>query len=358
MSRMSGSILMVGSVPLATPEEVFRACGRYVGRYVSCLPDGEVFPRTLWIGYLARYVYDGHPDVVTDQALPTEREQGGASGGHNPATKWRFRLKPGAGVPHFETGYADFALESYETFLKVRGEGAIPPEVRFQVCFPTTGAGFVSYFEDTADWPRMTKAYQDAFGRDIARILERIPAKDLAIQLDFCPEIRDIQDALPWSPHRDGKFETWVDGVARLADMVPGEALLGLHWCYGTMGGWPMIRLDDLALCTRLTNAAVGAIKRPVDFVHMPVLRHADDAYFAPLRELESDGAKVYLGLLHHTDDVATNLARIATARRHLAGDFGVASVCGYGRLSPEDTNTAFALHAAIGAELASAKGR
>ncbi len=352
MTRMTGPILMVGSVPLETPEAVFRTCGKYVGPYVSCLPDGEVFPRTLWVGYLARYVYDGHPAVETVQRLPVEQEWLG----HKKSDKWRLKLKPDAGVPHFETGYADFALESYETFKKVRDDGAIPPDVRFQVCFPTSGAAFISYFEDTSDWPAMTEAYEDAYRRDLTRILDRIPAEDLAIQLDFCPEIRDILDALPWSPHVEGKFDRWVDAVARQSAIVPEAALLGLHWCYGTLGGWPMIKLEDLSLCTRLTNAAVERIGRPVDYVHMPVLRHADDAYFAPLRELAPGGAKTYLGLLHHTDDAATNWTRIETARKYLAGDMGAASVCGYGRLSPEDTQKAFELHAAIGAELAAGR--
>jgi hypothetical protein len=353
MTRATGPILMVGSIPLPTPEEVFRACGKYVGPYVSCLPDGEVAPRTLWVGYLARYVYDGHPDVETVQRLPVEREWNRPER----ATKWNFRLKPGVGAPHFETGYADFALESYAVFKRVRDAGAIPAGVRFQVCFPSPGSAFLSYFEDVSDWPAMTEAYEDAYRRDMARILEAIPAGDLAIQIDYCTEIRDILDAFPWSPHRPGKFETWMDAVARQAAMVPDDALLGLHWCYGTLGGWPMIKLEDLAFCTRLTNAAVARIERRVDYVHMPVLRHAGDAYFAPLGALAPGDAKVYLGLLHHTDDLAANRARIATARKHLAADLaadlGAASVCGYGRLSVEDTRKAFELHAAIGAELA-----
>lgn len=352
MTRMSGPLLMVGSIPLATAEDVFRACAKYVGRYVSCLPDGEFGPRALWIGYLAKHVYDGHPDIETVQRLPPEREWSAPA----PSSKWRFRIKPGAGTPRFDTGYADVALGSYETFRRLRDAGTIPPGVRFQVCFPSSGSALVTYFEDTADWPAMTAAYEDAYRRDLARILERVPARDLAIQLDFCTEIRDILDAFPWSPHRPGKFENWIDALARQADMVPDEALLGLHWCYGTLGGWPMIKLDDLALCTRMTNAAVDRIGRGVDYVHMPVLRHAGDAYFAPLGGLAPDGAKVYLGLLHHSDDVAANMARIATARKHLAGDFGVASVCGYGRLSDDDTRKAFELHAAVGKALEAAK--
>jgi hypothetical protein len=341
---------MVGSIPLPDADAVFRGCANYVGRHVSCLPDGEFGPRALWIGYLAKHVYHGHPDIETVQRLPEENEWRAPT----PSSKWRFRVKPGAGVPRLDTGYADIALRSYEIFRRLRDEGVIPAGIRFQVCFPSSGSAFVTYFEDIADWPRMTAAYEDAYRRDLARILERVPARDLAIQIDFCPEIRDIVDAFPWSPHRPGKFENWIAAVARQAAMVPDEALLGLHWCYGTLGGWPMIKLDDLDFCTRLTNAALARIERVVDYVHMPVLRHAGDAYFAPLRGLEAGDAKVYLGLLHHSDDLAANLARIATARKHLAADLGVASVCGYGRLSEDDTRKAFELHAAVGAALRS----
>jgi len=122
---------MVGSIPLPTPEEVFRACGKYIGSYVSSLPDGEAYPRSLWVGYLARHVYNGHQDIETLQERPKDVEWTAP----DPSNKWRFRVKPGAGVPYLETGYADFALESYETFLKVRDEGAIPSDVRFQACF-------------------------------------------------------------------------------------------------------------------------------------------------------------------------------------------------------------------------------
>ena len=63
----------------------------------------------------------------------------------------------------------------------------------------------------------MTATYEDAYRRDIEPILERIPANDLAIQIDYCTEIRDILDAFPWSPHREGKFEMWMDAVVRQA---------------------------------------------------------------------------------------------------------------------------------------------
>jgi hypothetical protein len=44
---------------------------------------------------------------------------------------------------------------------------------------------------------------------------------------------------------------------------------------------------------------------------------------------------KVFLGIVHHTDGVEEFRARRDLARKHLR-DFGIASVCGYGRVEPE----------------------
>ena len=46
-----------------------------------------------------------------------------------------------------------------------------------------------------------------------------------------------------------------------LAAAVPENVPLGLHWCYGTWGGWPMTEMPNLELCVRLSNAAVARIK-------------------------------------------------------------------------------------------------
>jgi hypothetical protein len=67
----------------------------------------------------------------------------------------------------------------------------------------------------------------------------------------------------------------------------------------------------------------------------MPVPRHRDDdAYFAPLRDLDIGEAKLYLGLVHHTDGVEGARRRLATARKYITG-FGIATECGFGRRPP-----------------------
>jgi hypothetical protein len=83
-----------------------------------------------------------------------------------------------------------------------------------------------------------------------------------------------------------------------------------------------------------LLNAAIAASGRRVDFLHLPTLGTADDAFFAPLERLRAPDAKVYLGAIHHMHDADGLRRQLQTARRHLA-EFGLAAPCGFGR-APE----------------------
>ena len=83
----------------------------------------------------------------------------------------------------------------------------------------------------------------------------------------------------------------------------------------------------------------------------MPVVRQPDDAFFAPLDGLEVGDTKVYLGIVHHTDGIEDFRRRRDLARRHLA-DFGIGSVCGYGRIEPELLPEILRIHAENAAEL------
>jgi hypothetical protein len=332
--------LLVGSIPLNSAAEVFETSYRYLGPYLASLPDGEIGPRTIWIGYLARDVYDGHPDIRTVQKLDVTMPTSFS----DTSNRWTFRLKGSSSVPRLETGYARFALESYAQLVRLREAGRVSKELRFQVCFPSTASAYASFFDDPNDWSRMAAAYEDAFRRDMKHILETVPPDDLTVQIDVCVEFRDIKGGLIGSPPRPNKLEETAQAVARLASHVPPEVILGVHWCYGTLGGWPIVRFDDLDLCTRLSNATVSKIARQVDYIHMPVPRQASDAYFAPLTDLDAGDARIYLGIIHHTDGMDGFRRRFDVARQHLR-DFGVASVCGYGRLGADETRTAFVLH-------------
>ena len=50
---MAEELLLVGSVPLETAEEVFRAVGAPLARYLAYMPDGEIGDRQYWIDGIA-----------------------------------------------------------------------------------------------------------------------------------------------------------------------------------------------------------------------------------------------------------------------------------------------------------------
>jgi hypothetical protein len=127
---------------------------------------------------------------------------------------------------------------------------------------------------------------------------------------------------------------------------LPDDTLLGYHWCYGTWGGWPMVELGDLALCVRMSNEAAKRSGHRLDYVHMPVIKHPTDEFYAPLADLDIGDTKVYLGMVHHTDGIDDFRTRRDLARRYLP-EFGIAGVCGYGRVDPAELDRVLAVHAA-----------
>ena len=62
---MAGDLLLIGSIPLDTPEQVFRRVGGPLGPYLAYVPDGEVGDRRYWIDGIAYRVFNGHPEIET-----------------------------------------------------------------------------------------------------------------------------------------------------------------------------------------------------------------------------------------------------------------------------------------------------
>src|SRR5262249_49900244 len=98
MSRISGVTMIVGSVPLEGPEDVFRACASALSPYLSAYPDGETGPRKYWTFSLASLIYSHHPDLepvnapaggdVTQPGRDANQEDWNNSW-------WTFRLRDG-----------------------------------------------------------------------------------------------------------------------------------------------------------------------------------------------------------------------------------------------------------------------
>jgi hypothetical protein len=81
----------------------------------------------------------------------------------------------------------------------------------------------------------------------------------------------------------------------------------------------------------------------------MPVpIDRADDAYFAPLKDLNLPaGTQLFLGLVHLDDGVQGARERVRAAQK-VVPEFGVACECGLGRRPPERIPELLRLHREI----------
>jgi len=356
MPRIDAPVMLVGSVPLATAEEVMAVCAAELGGLVAALPDGETGYRTNWINYQAYFVHHPHPQLETLQRpAPVDGVQQWSPSGF--ADLWNFRVRDG--VQRLAFGrlfYAEAAIKSYVAFADLREVGQIAADVRFQIALPTPPGGIAAFFrDDSTDYERVCEAYSRALVREVADIVEAIPPSDLAIQWDVCNEVMENEGAYPWLPADGRAWDRYLEMLRAVGPIVPSEALLGYHLCYGDLGGHHIVQPSDLGLLTRMANAAVTESGRPVDWLHMPVpIDRRDDAYFAPLDELEAPDARLFLGVVHEADGLQGAAARLNAARAHVPGAVGVATECGFGRRPRETVIPLLRLHREVAQDLLS----
>lgn len=339
---MIGDVLLVGSVPFDTVEEVMRTCGTTVGDRVLAVPDGEIGLRSTWIGALPHMSYEKCPDLEPVHVVAPEDVKSPDHHGPDLLDAFAtFRLRPGVTETSFELHFGPEAIRSYAVFTRLRSEGVIPEGVRFQVSIPFTSDATDIFFPEPADREIVTRAYETSVQRMIREILEHVPADDLVIQWDYCSEVLHCIGAFDaiWPPAPgdtpEARFERYTNReyVAPLSQGIPDEVMLGYHICFGTWGGWPIGRVLDIGLCVRLAGALVANTPHRVDFVHLPSMPDPAPDYFRPLADLDIGDTKVFLGI-ELSDGLDALMRRAQMAREHLP-QFGLAHYCGYGREEP-----------------------
>ena len=346
-SHTAREVLLVGSVGLKDGEEVFRTVGPLLGARMRRMPDGETGPRSSWVARL-RFALENNSAFEDDPGEvaaggrithPTEGKRtwkGGAAVSPGAPPPPRLRLRAGTRPQDIRIGplgYPQAAIDSYRLFCRLRSEGVIPSHLRFQVALPTTAA-FLNAHVVYEHHAIVEPTYRRRLFSDVDEILAAIPHPDLAVQWDVSTEMGQ------WEGVRHAHFPDLRSGVIeRLAlhcRRVPRDVELGVHLCYGSYGGRHWKEPESTANMVEVHNRLATTLERPIDYLHMPVpADRSDEAYFAPLADLNLNPAtKLFLGLVHDSDGVAGTSRRIAAAAKYTR-DFGIATECGFGRRPP-----------------------
>jgi len=327
---------LVGSVPLASAAEVFRATSEVLGAHLLRIPDGETGERSGWVRFQVALMR-ANPLM---EPKPAELAIGG---GYSPPV---LQLRAGADPAELEfprLGYADSALASYATFAELKAAGVIRPATRFQVSLPTPRGALMAV--SPRDIEAVLPAYQAALMRELAEVCAAVPHTELAVQWDVAPEIGLLEGVFP-APFEGDPQTVLARALVALGDAVPETVPMGYHLCYGDFGHQHFVEPRDTAVLVGLANRVAAGLSRPLNWVHLPVPRDRDDAdYFAPLEDLRlAPDTELYLGLVHSTDGLAGSRRRLATASKFRA-EFGIGTECGFGRRDPETIPALLALH-------------
>ena len=127
MMRPTG-VHLIGSVPMADAEPVFRAVARELGPWLTRIPDGETGNRHRWIWW-QREMLLNHPAMEIDPVTPpfelrrqwnrrrlVRSHRVGSDSGPRSIRR----------TVTFDTGYAEAAIASYAVFRRLRDAGELP----------------------------------------------------------------------------------------------------------------------------------------------------------------------------------------------------------------------------------------
>ncbi len=332
MKKLNNTAHLVGSIPLNSSEEVFCSICDTIGGHVKRIPDGETGDRTNWI-FFQRKILANHPAMETDKSVPKfEFKQWD---GKVIREVDLLRIKDGINLDQliFPIGYSEHAIESFRNFERLQSQGKIPSDIKFQVSLPTPFAAGYNYISPNGR-KEFLQIYEKSFVIDVKKILTTIPHNKLAIQWDVCQEILIFNN---YFPNRSKNYKDEVfSQLARIGNIIPADVELGYHMCYGSPGDDHIIKPKDFSMSVEFANGIFDYIDRSVEFIHLPgTYGQPGSEFYKPLKDLRMpQNCEIYLGLIFF-DDIEGDSKRIANARKVLP-NFGISTVCGWGRGSPE----------------------
>lgn len=314
---------LVGGLKAPDAETAMRTTMRILGRHLHAVTDGETGERSQWIFWQI----DKLTAIDGIEMVGTRRNEAA----DNPD----YAVFPALAVdgsvsalPGRSLGYADAAESSYEIFRRLREEGVVPEDVRFQVSLPTPYASVVAWVQES-DQERFFGVYADAMADEAAEIARVVDPDDLTIQWDVAVEFGALTGQLA-AAGRLAEKPFVVNALRDALTRTPAGVARGIHLCYGDYKHRHFTVPQDLGLCVEVANAVADVS----EFVHMPADRDTGRApgYFEPLRDLPE--GRLALGVIDYEGDEDRTRELVQAATKGSGGrEFAVATECGMARI-------------------------
>ena len=252
---------LVGGLKAPDAESAMRTTAGILGRHIRALTDGETGDRNQWIFWQLNKLTA--VDGIDMAGMQTNASADNEDYREFPALSIDASV---TALPARSLGYADAAEESYGTFKRLRDEGVVPADVKFQVSIPTPYATVVAWVRPE-DQERFLPIYADAIADEVQAIAD-VVGDHLVIQYDVAVEFGAL--TATFMPAGDlGEPETVFGTLREAVGRTPDGVERGIHLCYGDYKHRHFTVPQDLSLCVQVANAA----GEKSDFVHMPVDR-------------------------------------------------------------------------------------
>lgn len=352
----------MGSLPtqLDSPEKAMAFAVETAGEFLDgMVPGGEADPyRAQW------YVRPIIDRLGKSPALAPARRGDWST----LRSRDTFRLREGRALAEADLdaalGYAQEAVRAGEALADIR---RADPELRLQVGIPTPFViGFIA-FEARMLTPRRRSGGRgdrafpyyrpifDATVREIVRI-DAALRDNVVFQLELAAETL-LCAGVPAFLRR-GLANAAGRAIGRLVARAPHDSHFGVHLCFGSLEGKPVVAPRSAAAVVALANAIARywPAGRHLDFMHLPIGNGKQapvrSRYYAPMARLELPATtRVIAGLAHPTQPLAQARQSLAAAEAAYGGTLDVAAPCGLGRYTTVEAARSAVAHAVALAE-------
>lgn len=342
-----------GGVHLPDAETVMREIAARVPSGVRRIPDGETGDRQQWIFFQLQKFWQT-PGL--EQAEPRDEPAEGYE--QMPKVRLADGIEPDD-VQWPNLGYADAYQDSFKTFRRLREEGVLPADVRFQVEYPTPLA-VINGWVVPEDQDRLEASYERALLADLDRLLAALPHEEIAVQWDVAVEFAILEGGFEGTAGQT--FDSIVSRLVRDVDHVPADVPVGLHLCYGDYQHRHFKEPESLELQVRVASRLSSDTRRAVNWFAFTVPQYQrDTSFFAPLSGLRlRPETEIYVALVPYhpaKQDPGTTGEQVrlvgeyleeARAQGNPTTEWGICTECGMARAEQEDIPMLLDLHREI----------